>query len=133
MDPAFQTRILDVLKRYPSVELAIVYGSFARGAEKAGSDLDLAIAGGLPFDAEFKVSLMNDLSLALKREIDLIDLSQASGTVLKEAMCKGVVILNRDHLRYAHILTRMLLDEEDFQKGRARLMKQRRKKAFDVA
>ena len=37
--------IIDVLKSYPEVETAIIFGSRAKGNYKKGSDIDLALIG----------------------------------------------------------------------------------------
>ncbi|MEW5845474.1 MAG: nucleotidyltransferase domain-containing protein [Bacteroidota bacterium] len=37
--------IIDVLKSYPEVEAAIIFGSRAKGNYKNGSDIDLALIG----------------------------------------------------------------------------------------
>ena len=37
--------IIDVLKSYPEVETAIIFGSRAKGNYKNGSDIDLALIG----------------------------------------------------------------------------------------
>ncbi|MFN7901617.1 MAG: nucleotidyltransferase domain-containing protein [Holosporales bacterium] len=35
----------DILRQYPGIEKAIVYGSRAKGTYKAGSDIDLTLVG----------------------------------------------------------------------------------------
>ncbi|HWL53086.1 MAG TPA: nucleotidyltransferase domain-containing protein [Chthoniobacteraceae bacterium] len=39
-------RIVGVLERFPEVEIAILFGSRAKGTHRRGSDIDLALAGG---------------------------------------------------------------------------------------
>ena len=121
-----------ILQSIPEIQLAIVYGSFAAGTQRPDSDLDLAIAGARPFTDDFKVDLVNRLSGALKREIDLIDLNVASGTVLKEALTNGKVIKKVDSDLLGRVLKKMLFDEADFQIVRRKYLAQRRKKVFDV-
>lgn len=117
---------------FPEIQVAMVYGSFARGKESPSSDLDLAVAGAKALSADQKVDLINRLSSRLAREIDLIDLGTVTGTVAKEALTTGRLLFNRDPQRLAGILSRLMVEEEDFQKLRARLMSDRRKKAFRV-
>lgn len=39
-------QIVEVLKRFPEVERAVLFGSRAKGTFKRGSDIDLALVGG---------------------------------------------------------------------------------------
>lgn len=38
-------RIRDVLKEYPAIEAAILYGSRAKGSYRPGSDIDISLTG----------------------------------------------------------------------------------------
>lgn len=69
-DSAIQ-KIRAVLKQYPHVEQAILYGSRAKGSYKNGSDIDLTLRGeGLTL--EVLLSILNDLDdLLLPYTIDL--------------------------------------------------------------
>jgi predicted nucleotidyltransferase len=126
-------RIEAALKDIPEIRIAIVYGSFASGRQTDRSDLDLAVASQSPLSDEVKVDWITRLGAALGREIDLIDLNSATGTVLKEALTRGKTVLNQDVDLFARILKRMLLDEADFQETRRRVLARRRKSSFDVA
>jgi predicted nucleotidyltransferase len=55
--------VADVLRAalqplWPSVELAFVYGSLAKGTEHAGSDVDLMVIGTVPSNAQLLEALM---------------------------------------------------------------------------
>jgi predicted nucleotidyltransferase len=43
---------------WPSIELAFVYGSIAKGTERAGSDVDLMVIGSLPSNAQLLAALL---------------------------------------------------------------------------
>ena len=45
LQPKTQKKIASVLKQYPQVEQAILYGSRAKGTSKLGSDIDLTLKG----------------------------------------------------------------------------------------
>jgi predicted nucleotidyltransferase len=66
-----------VLDRHPNIGVALIFGSLARNAANAGSDLDLAVAGRRPLDATEKVRLIEELALATGRPVDLIDLQSS--------------------------------------------------------
>jgi len=125
-------KIKDCLKTYyPCIELAIVFGSFAQSKERKNSDLDIALAAQEKLPIDLRISILNSISLLINRNVDLIDLNDVSGTILKEILVKGHVILKQDVLLYARIIYRMLVDEEDFQKQRRRLAQQQRKRILN--
>ena len=91
--------------------------------------MDLAIAAERPLPYEQKALLLNELSLKIRREVDLVDLRTATGVVLTEAMTKWKVLKHNPPVQAA-ILKRMWLDREDFERERERLQSQRRKVTF---
>lgn len=42
-------RLKEIIKKYQDIRFAFIYGSFARGKEKALSDIDLIVIGGMDF------------------------------------------------------------------------------------
>lgn len=42
-------RLKEIVKKYQDIRFAFIYGSFARGKEKALSDIDLIVIGGIDF------------------------------------------------------------------------------------
>lgn len=72
------------------VQLALLFGSAARGRDLPDSDLDVAILGrnlDLP-------TLAADLSQAAGREVDVVDLAQA-GYPLLQALLRDSVLLHQ--------------------------------------
>ena len=130
MTDSILRKIKKVLLGFPELGLAIIYGSFATGNEKATSDIDIAIAANSKISIEELVKVQTQLSNATSREIDLIDLNAATGTVFKEALTKGVTILKLDDELYAKILSRMLFQQADFEPLRNRILEARRKKVL---
>jgi predicted nucleotidyltransferase len=66
----FSPQALEVLSHEPSLELALLFGSRARGSAGPGSDFDVAVVGrGLDL-----TGLAAKLSLALGAEVDLVSL-----------------------------------------------------------
>ncbi|MFU8833626.1 MAG: nucleotidyltransferase domain-containing protein, partial [Wenzhouxiangella sp.] len=63
-------RIGDYLAAQDDLRLAIVYGSLAKGRARSGSDLDIAIAGAKPLDADRKMALIRGLAGICGRTID---------------------------------------------------------------
>jgi predicted nucleotidyltransferase len=121
----FDTAISEVLTRFPQLQLAILFGSCAKGNASAASDLDLAVQADKPLDAETRMRLIGDLAERLGRPVDLVDLRDAGEPLLGEVL-KGRRILG-DDTAYARLITRHLLDAADFLPYRERILAERRR------
>ena len=62
------------LAKHPEVELAIVFGSVARGEARRDSDVDVAVQLSTPLGADEKMELIADIAAVTGRPVDLIDL-----------------------------------------------------------
>ena len=94
-----------MLKRRPDVRLALVFGSVARGTARAESDVDLAVdAPGVD-----RLALARDLSLAVGREVDVVDLGDAGYPLLASIVRDGVVVAEHARGAEARWRTRALL------------------------
>jgi predicted nucleotidyltransferase len=79
------------LEHRSDVRLALVFGSVARGVAGAGSDVDVAVdAPGVD-----RLALARDLSLAIGREADVIDLADVGYPMLAAIVRDGVVVVAR--------------------------------------
>lgn len=58
----------EALRRMKGIEIAFIYGSYAKGNEKAASDIDLCIIGAI--DEDILVRRINELEKSIKREIN---------------------------------------------------------------
>lgn len=63
-----QGLLTEALQKIKGVEIAFIYGSYAKGNEKASSDIDLCIIGAI--NEDILVRGMNELEKLLKREIN---------------------------------------------------------------
>ena len=83
-----------VLSEGPPLRLALLFGSTARGTERAGSDVDVAI---LPVDPGLSLSdelaLQARIAVVAKREADLVRLDQCSPTLRYRVAREGLPIL----------------------------------------
>jgi uncharacterized protein len=117
--------------KFPNILIALIYGSFGTDRETPQSDVDIAVAAAKPLKPEEKIALMTALSELTLRSIDLIDLRTASGTVLKEALVNGRIILNGNPDSFATLVSRMIFDEADFHATRRCLAEEARKRVFN--
>jgi predicted nucleotidyltransferase len=86
-DPVIE-KLTQALEGREDVALALLFGSRARGREREDSDVDLAVEGeGLDLP-----SLARDLSLAVGREVEVVDLRRAGYPLLRALLRDGIVV-----------------------------------------
>jgi predicted nucleotidyltransferase len=73
------------------VRVAVLFGSEARGTAGPGSDVDLAVLGAA-HDALDPFALGAELALAIGREVDVVDLREASIPLTQEIVRDGIVV-----------------------------------------
>ncbi|NDP47086.1 MAG: nucleotidyltransferase domain-containing protein [Sulfuriferula multivorans] len=118
-------RIQQVLAQHGGIRMAILFGSLAKGCATPQSDLDLAIQMDAPLTAEAKMALIGELSQAIGRPVDLIDLRVAGEPLLGQILKHGARLLGSDS-DYAELLKRHLFEEADFMPYRRRILAERR-------
>ncbi len=72
-----------------------LFGSFARGEERPGSDIDVAILCDPPLGLE-RAAMMERLARALGREVDVIDLATAAPSLAWEVVTQGRILVALD-------------------------------------
>lgn len=73
----------------PELQALYVFGSFARGDSRPESDLDLAILVPRPLDPLRRWLLQENIAAAVGRNVDLVDLRNASAVLRKEVLVDG--------------------------------------------
>jgi uncharacterized protein len=107
------------------LELAVVFGSVARGEARFDSDIDVAVRYTHAINAQEKIALIEALALATNRPVDLIDLRAAGPLVAREALTKGTRIFGSDEVWAAQV-SRTLIDYADFAPLVERTLRERR-------
>lgn len=120
-------RVADALSDRPEIELAIAFGSAAGGTTDAASDFDLAILGDRVLDASARAELIRLVAGITGRPVDLVDLRTAGVPVLRSALRYGQRLVCKDRRAYEQLLTRLLVDTEDFLPYRERMLRERRR------
>ena len=118
-------QIREALNSVVGLRLAIVFGSCATGLAKPESDLDIALAFDQAMSVQQHIALIEALTLATGRPIDLIDLRTVGEPLLGQIMQYGVRILGSDVL-HAQYMTRHVMDAADFMPYQARILQERR-------
>ena len=119
--------IEQLLARYHSITLAVLFGSMATARARLDSDLDVAVSANTPLTVQSRMDLIEDFALAFGRPVDLIDLDQLHGPLLHQILTQGQLMLCKDRTRYAELLFRMVYDEADFMPYYRRILADRRK------
>lgn len=113
---ATDTNPISALKAFfddePEISLALLYGSFAHGTAKPDSDVDLAVHSESPLSAEQLMDLHTRLEALLHRDVDLLDLRQAEGTILAQVIGHCIRIKNASQIFARYNLKAIYFHEE---------------------
>jgi len=112
------------LSRYPQFELAILFGSQAKGDTTAESDIDLALLSDIPISSSLKLELIEQIGVKFGRPVDIVDLYYAAEPILGQVF-KGRRLLG-DDATYANLLTKHLINTADFVPLQQRILTERR-------
>ncbi len=121
-------RALDeILNTHPEIGCCYLFGSATGSRFSAESDVDLGVAIHRPMTAHEQHKLKEGLEQAMQRDVDLIDLQQATGSILRRALQGTCVRCSSPQLRY-QLMRRLVYDNEDFQPARDLIMRHRRER-----
>lgn len=84
-----------LLKALPDAWAVYLYGSFSRGEEWPDSDVDLGVLLPPGQQIEDKLSLTAELSHAVRREVDVVDVRRIGNVLRKEILEKGQALFVR--------------------------------------
>lgn len=118
-------KILAALKPFDDITLLMVFGSVAAGKAKQESDIDIAVLTGSPLTVQRKIEMIEALAMASGRPVDLVDLRTAGEPLIGEILQHGRILLG-EHVDFAALLSRHLLDQSDFVPYQARILRERR-------
>lgn len=122
------TRLKEMLRDEPGLVLAILYGSAAAGKMRKDSDVDIALLFGRPLNADKKMELIARLETVLQREVDLVDLFSLNGTILKQILSKGCVLVQSAPGVLAGLVQRMIYNQADMMPYVSRTLKERQQR-----
>ena len=130
MNELLKNKITEIISSMPKIQIATVFGSYAKGCNHADSDVDIAIAADKPIHHKKMMQIKTDLTVALDKDIDLIDLNAVNGLILKEALCSGNLILKKNTLIYANLIRKLIYYQMDMMPYYSRILKIRRENYF---
>lgn len=85
-----------IQKVVPEARAVYQFGSSGTGATHAESDLDLAILPAEPLTPQDRWDLEQDLSIAVHRDVDLVDLRAASTVMRMQIVSTGTILFESD-------------------------------------
>ena len=110
----------------------MLYGSFANQKARMDSDIDLAIHVGRALTDDERISYAQEIALVCKKKVDLVDLSQAHGLILREIFAANTCLLGRDSEVFTQTLIRLWFEEADFGPIRKKILIEKRLRIFGV-
>lgn len=104
IDPKEVARVVEEV--FPEVLGVWIYGSFADGTARRGSDIDIAILPERPLKVDWDhFGRIGELISRLGREVDVIDLRSVPPLLRFEVFADGIRIAARDPLACDHFET----------------------------
>jgi len=110
------------------LKLALLYGSAADGKMRADSDVDVALLFDSPLTAEQKMRLVSRLESELKREVDLVDLFNLNGTILRRVLSQGRVLIQTKPDVLAALVRKMIYNQADMMPYVSRTLMERQQR-----
>lgn len=106
------------LEKNRDISAAILYGSFAKGFANDQSDIDVAILFKKVPDPIALFSIKQELSDAMKSDVDVISLNSASPIICMQAIKSGIPLFINDKRAYDEFEMRLITDYADLKKLR---------------
>jgi len=100
-------------EKFPEVEIVILFGSAVKDRLIRQSDIDIAFAQKTITSHEKKIDIYISLEKSLGRDIDLIDLHQVNGHILKNILCEGDILIRKSIPLLAFFLKKMWYNQTD--------------------
>ena len=121
--PVIDERLIRILRRRPSIRLAILFGSRAGEDARSDSDIDLALLADEPLSGTIVLELTEAIGGEFGCPVDIVDLYHVPQPITGQVF-KGIRLLG-DNRTYAELLTRHLIDSADFLPLRQRTLAER--------
>lgn len=108
-------RSLGFLADEPDLLLAMVFGSMAVGNPRPDSDIDVAVYPKRKLSSHQRQKLADQIACATGRTVDLVDLTDAEGALLRQILRKGKIVFSKQPGILGRLSERLLAWQEDFE------------------
>lgn len=99
IDELLNSKVLELLKEQLKPVIIYVFGSYAYGELRADSDIDIAFLSDEDLSAYEVFIVAQEIADILDRDVDLVDLKQASTVFKAQIVGKGKIIFCSDESR----------------------------------
>ena len=106
---------LGFLAEDPDLQLAVAFGSTVNGSHRPDSDIDVAVYARHTMDRLKRQRLSDSIAEATGRTVDLIDLRNTDGALLRRILHTGQVIFSKDPSTLGILSERLLDWQENFE------------------
>ena len=111
-------KIKNTLSRYSDIAFVFLFGSYARGNVTESSDADIAILFLSPPDFYKITELKQELSKALKTEVDILVLNNASVIVKMQVLKHGILLITNNDKMYNEFFVDTVKKYDDLKRTR---------------
>lgn len=108
-------RLRGVLERYPSIQAAYLFGSYAEGRQRNDSDIDLGLVGPRAELQPVKLDILSDLAAEGMDSVDLVLLDGPNSVMRFEAVHHNCLIYAREDFDHGGYFSRTLREYFDLE------------------
>lgn len=119
-------KLRELMPGFPDIQVAALFGSVTQGTAQPDSDIDVAVQASRPLTTDQRIALIEAISLAFNRPVDLVDLRTAGQPLLDQIIRTGVQVTGSRH-QWGDLIYRNIMDNEDFVPYQKRILEGRRK------
>jgi uncharacterized protein len=105
--------LTSIAENDPAIELCIIYGSAAADTLTRRSDIDIAVGAEKGLSVQQCIELSRTMTLAVDREVSVIDIKKMEGVILQEVLAKGLTLKNTNVNFKAEFIMKMYGFNED--------------------
>jgi len=111
-------KIISLLSRRNDIRFAFIFGSFVSQQMTSSSDLDIALFFKDIINFNEINELREELTVALRKEIDIVMLNTASPIIRMQVLKKGILIINNEPKSYNEFFVKTVNEYDDLKKIR---------------
>ena len=123
--------VISVLQKYKNIKLVILFGSASKDKLTKWSDIDIAVSNNDKISKSLLADMQLDLEKNLKRSVDLLDMQEINGIILKQVLTTGKVLIKKDTLLHAALMKKMVYFDADMLPGIRYILKKRAQRFID--
>lgn len=114
--------IVDFVKKHTDAFLIVLFGSYAKGQAHPQSDVDIAYCSDKQLNEYERFMLAQELAALLGRDVDLLDLTEATTVLQAQIVAGGQVLYCSDDERRQYFFIKILKEYTLLNEERAVLL-----------